>query len=105
MKLALFGKDIGKENEAYLVQLIRKLEEYKCELMVYKPFLKNIRKIGDFKNLHNSFGSYDELKGNADMVISIGGDGTLLNTVSLVRGSGIPVLGINLGRLGFLSSI
>ena len=51
------------------------------------------------------FSNHDDLKGKADMVISIGGDGTLLDTLSVVRDSGIPVLGINLGRLGFLSSI
>jgi NAD+ kinase len=45
------------------------------------------------------------LKNNADILFSIGGDGTLLDTISYVRDSGIPVLGVNLGRLGFLSSI
>ena len=42
---------------------------------------------------------------NTDMLFSIGGDGTMLDTVPFVRDSGIPILGINLGRLGFLSSI
>lgn len=105
MKLALFGKTIREDNETYLIQLLRKLEEYQCELMVYKPFLDKIHKIGTFSRLNESFTSHLELKGNADMVLSIGGDGTLLDTLSLVRDSGIPVLGINLGRLGFLSSI
>ena len=105
MKLALFGKSIREENKTYLIQLIHKLEEYQCELMVYGPFLEKMKRIGEFDNLHNAFTSHEELRGNADMLISIGGDGTLLDTVSLVRDSGIPVLGINLGRLGFLSSI
>ncbi|MEN8223832.1 MAG: NAD kinase [Bacteroidota bacterium] len=105
MKLALFGKSIREENEAYLIQLIHKLNEHECELIVYEPFLEKIKEIGTFENLDHTFNSYEELKGNADMVFSIGGDGTLLDTVSLVQDSGIPVLGINLGRLGFLSSI
>lgn len=105
MKLALYGKTIREDNETYLIQLLRKLEEYQCELMVYKPFLDKIREIGKFSKLDKSFTSHLELEGNADMVLSIGGDGTLLDTLSLVRDSGIPVLGINLGRLGFLSSI
>ncbi|HSG68274.1 MAG TPA: NAD kinase, partial [Bacteroidales bacterium] len=71
----------------------------------YGPFLESIRKIKGFESFSRAFASHAELKGNADMVFSIGGDGTLLDTVSLVRNSGIPVLGINLGRLGFLSSI
>ena len=105
MKIALFGKSINKENYSYLVQLIEKLEEHQCELMVYQPFLENLRKINDFNHTTETFTSHHELTGNADLVFSIGGDGTLLDTVSLVRDSGIPVLGINLGRLGFLSSI
>jgi NAD+ kinase len=105
MKLALFGKSITKENFSYLVQLIEKLEEYSCELMVYGPFLESIHSVGKLNYKMTPYSGHDELIGNADMVFSIGGDGTLLATVSLVRDSGIPVLGINLGRLGFLSSI
>ncbi len=105
MKLALFGKSIRKEYYPYLLQLIAKLEEYRCDLLVYGPYLDHLRKIEDFHVDVDTFSKHEELLGNADMVLSIGGDGTLLDTVSLVRDSGIPVLGINLGRLGFLSSI
>lgn len=105
MKLALFGKTIREENESYLIQLVEKLEDCDCELLVYEPFLESIRKIREFNVAVKSFRNHSDLVGNADMVFSIGGDGTLLDTVTLVRDSGIPVLGINLGRLGFLSSI
>ncbi len=105
MKLALFGKSIREEYDSYLFQLIEKLESCQCELLVYKPFLEKIRKVRDFNVEVATFSTHEELRGNADMVFSIGGDGTLLDTVNLVRDSGIPVLGINLGRLGFLSSI
>lgn len=105
MKLALFGKSIRTENYPYLIQLIDKLEAYQCELLIYGPFLDVLRKDYGFSYKTGAFSSHGELAGNADMVFSIGGDGTLLDTVSLVRDSGIPVLGINLGRLGFLSSI
>jgi NAD+ kinase len=46
-----------------------------------------------------------DLKGQADLLFSVGGDGTMLHSVRLVRDSGIPIAGINLGRMGFLSSI
>jgi len=105
MKLALFGKSIRKENYPYLLQLIDKLEEYRCDLLIYAPFLENLKKHDDFHYEAASFTNHEELIGKVDMVFSIGGDGTLLDTVSLVRDSEIPVLGINLGRLGFLSSI
>jgi NAD+ kinase len=105
MKLALFGKSIRKENYPYLHQLIDKLEAHKCELLVYKPFLEHLRNNVGFDYPAEPFSTHEELRGNADMIFSIGGDGTLLDSVSLVRDSRIPVLGINLGRLGFLSSI
>lgn len=105
MKLALFGKSIRDENYPYLLQLISILEENACELIIYKPFLEGLKASRGFECKAGLFSNHRELIGNADMVFSIGGDGTLLDTVSFVRNSGIPVLGINLGRLGFLSSI
>jgi NAD+ kinase len=52
-----------------------------------------------------TFNSYEDLKSDTDFLFSIGGDGTLLDTVFLVKDSNIPIVGINAGRLGFLSSI
>ncbi|MEE4256393.1 MAG: NAD kinase [Bacteroidales bacterium] len=105
MKLALFGKSIRDENYPYLLQLISKLEENACELIIYKPFLEELKESRGFECKAGAFSDHRELIGNAEMLFSIGGDGTLLDTVAYVRNSGIPVLGINLGRLGFLSSI
>jgi NAD+ kinase len=51
------------------------------------------------------FSDYEDIKGQLDFMISLGGDGNMLSTVALVRDSGIPIIGINLGRLGFLASI
>jgi len=54
---------------------------------------------------YSTFNSSDDLDDSFDSIISLGGDGTLLDTVTLVRDKGIPILGINYGRLGFLASI
>src|SRR5712671_719507 len=52
------------------------------------------------------YGRIDSLRGkSADLVIACGGDGTLLQTAHRFRGSGIPILGINIGYLGFITSI
>lgn len=51
------------------------------------------------------FSHHSELTGEIDFLISLGGDGTLLDTVTLVRDKALPVVGINFGRLGFLASI
>lgn len=103
--VALFGKSFDQEGAAHLQQLLDKLKMYNCRLMVYGPFFEKIEKKVAVKCDFKLFNSHDELRDSADILISVGGDGTLLDTITLVRDSGIPVLGVNLGRLGFLSSI
>lgn len=86
MKIAIFGKTIAPENEAYLQQLIRELENNHVEVV-------------------DCFNRRANLDPDIDLLFSIGGDGTLLDAVPLVGDSGIPILGINMGRLGFISSV
>ena len=74
-------------------------------MMIYEPFFKKIHEHVSFRAEPQLFSSHGEIAGKVDYLLSIGGDGTLLDTISLVRDSGIPILGINLGRMGFLSSI
>jgi len=105
MKVALFGKVFSDDGAAYLQQLIDKLHNVRCRLLIYEPFLEKIRKKIAIKCEVHSFNSHEDLKNNAELLLSVGGDGTLLDTIMLVRDSGLPVLGVNLGRLGFLSSI
>lgn len=105
MKIGLFGKNVTDKGIQYLQQLIDKLKRAQCTLLVYEPFLCQIRnKVTLVCEVH-PFNTHSELRNNCDLLFSIGGDGTMLDIISLVRDSGIPVLGINLGRLGFLSSI
>ena len=105
MNVALFGKSFSGEEAAYLQQLMDKLKSVNCSLMVYGPFFKKIQKKVAIKCPVTIFNTHEELKSDADILFSIGGDGTILDTLLLVRDSGIPILGVNLGRLGFLSSI
>lgn len=104
-KIALFGKSLEHEGIIYLQQLLDKLTILNCNLLIYEPFYRKIENKVSLKSIFSLFNTHEELKEGAEMLISIGGDGTLLDTISLVRDSGIPVLGVNLGRLGFLSSI
>lgn len=105
MKIGLFGKSFTDEGVIYLQQLIDKLKNVNCKLTVFEPFYEKIRHKVSIQCPVITFNNHHELKPNADILFSIGGDGTLLDTISYVRDSGIPVLGVNLGRLGFLSSI
>lgn len=105
MKIAIFGKSVSEAIQPYIQQLIDKLDAVDADISIYDPFYK---KIASGVNIPEDFGKFNdhkELKQCADVLFSIGGDGTFLDTLYLIRDSGIPVLGINLGRLGFLSSV
>ena len=103
MNIALFGKTIAPENGEYMRQLFLKLSENQVEMTVYKPFADIVADFVPEGVKHEVFHSHADLK--ADLLFSIGGDGTILDTVPFVLDSGMPVVGINMGRLGFLSSI
>jgi NAD+ kinase len=101
--IALFGKTLTPENGEYMRQLFAKLYDNNAEMTLYKPFVDNVASYIPEGVTYSTFNSHADLK--ADMLFSIGGDGTILDTVPFVLDSGIPVLGINMGRLGFLSSV
>ncbi len=105
MKVAIFGKSFSDDGVFYLQQLIDKLISVNCTIMVYEPYLRKIENKVAINCPYTIFKSHNELNAGADILFSIGGDGTLLDTLTLVRNSNIPILGVNLGRLGFLSSI
>ncbi len=103
MKIAIFGKKYSAEDKGYLKVLIDKLKETDAQLCIYKPYYDSLPSDLDFPYNLEFFSTHKDL--SCKILISIGGDGTILDTVPFVRNSGIPILGINLGRLGFLSSI
>ena len=84
-------------------RLFNELSDNQVEIAVYQPFADLVKTFVPEGVNYTVFHSHDDL--NADILFSIGGDGTILDTVPFVRDSGMPVLGINMGRLGFLSSI
>ena len=103
--IALYGKTLGQEHASYLQLLVDKLKDSGYKLALYKPFWEKIQKLVELKGTFDLYENHHELAGQVDYLFSIGGDGTLLDTITLIRDSGIPVLGINMGRLGFLSSV
>jgi len=105
MKVALFGKDYKGDQQKYLQQIIDKLVLNNVDLSLFQPFYDKLKNSLILPDRISFFNSYSDLKEDTDMLFSIGGDGTILDTVPYVRDSGIPILGFNLGRLGFLSSV
>ena len=104
MEIALFGTTFNEAKAVYVQHLINKLEQENVDLIIESQFSELLSDI-KFKNEYSTFDTPQELKENADIILSIGGDGTLLATITLVRDSGIPILGINTGTLGFISSV
>lgn len=105
MKVALFGKNLADSSAQDLNKLLACFKQEEDLIFLHQNF-KAIEKSLDqlTKNRADYFSSYEDLKTDFDFLISIGGDGTFLDSTLLVRDLNIPILGINTGRLGFLSN-
>ncbi len=105
MNVALFGKTISTDDTPYLQEFIDRLTNLKGIIYLYKPFFNTLQKTIRFDRQPIMFTTQQEIRDKVEYLFSIGGDGTLLNTITLIGDSGIPVIGINIGKLGFLSGI
>ncbi len=105
MKFAVYGKQLAEAVLPLLQTLVEKLEPAGGPLYFYEPFFKSIGGRLRFNSLPLVFTNQDDIRGKVDILFSIGGDGTMLDALTLVGDSGILLTGINMGRLGFLSSI
>ena len=105
MKIAIYARNTNDNVSEHIQLLFDKLNEYKVEILFYEPFYNFIKtKLAVAGNV-KTFTSHSDLEGNVNYLLSLGGDGTLLETLTFVRDSEIPVLGINTGRLGFLANV
>ena len=106
MQIAIYGRKFGKQFTTFADTFFKQLKKNNIQISIYEPFYNFILSNTEIDpKPARLFTSYDDLARDCDFVFSIGGDGTILETVTLVRDSGIPVLGINSGRLGFLANI
>lgn len=105
MKVALFGKAFTDDRFNYLQLLINKLQTEGVSMIIADEFYKFIESRVVFNSPVSTFNKQTDLAGEIDFLISVGGDGTMLDAITYIGDSGIPVLGINLGRMGFLSAI
>lgn len=104
MKIAIYGIDIKGNKAESIKQTIEALNNDQNELWLHQrfcPLLSNSQQ----KLVNQTFSCPDQIDESFDLFITIGGDGTILNSVRYVYGKNIPVAGINSGRLGFLTSI
>lgn len=105
MKVAIYSRGLDFEQENPLLLLLEELTRYDTTILIFHELLKRFTLPRELHEKVVPFATSDDLDGQIDCLISLGGDGTLLDTVTLVKDKNIPILGINFGRLGFLASI
>ncbi|MBD1394575.1 NAD kinase [Mucilaginibacter glaciei] len=105
MNIAVYGRQFNDASVfPFIRQVFDSLLQHNVNIYLHQQLNDNLQGNIDtsgFKVLKTG----DPIKGIVDVFITIGGDGTLLDMVTLIRDSGVPVIGINFGRLGFLASI
>ena len=106
MKAVIFGKKIDKDFLIHFWDLINSIECNQIEYLIFQPLSDHLSKVWNLDlRCNGTFSKPDEIPLDTDIVFSIGGDGTFLEAVSFVREKGIPIVGVNTGRLGFLADI
>lgn len=105
MKVAIYGQYYQNSTEPIIRDIFVFFNQNNVEMVIEADFLKMLYEKQLIKKEYKTFKSYKELDSSFDLLLSIGGDGTILRAATLVRKSGIPILGINAGRLGFLASV
>jgi NAD+ kinase len=105
MKVAIYSRGGENVQPADLQNLTDKLATVKISTVIHEDIFNQVSHALHDVSSFNTFKDSDDLDDTFDCLVSLGGDGTLLDTVTLVRDKNIPVLGINFGRLGFLASL
>jgi NAD+ kinase len=105
MKIAIFGQYYQNDTRPIIRDIFVFFNANNVEIVIEKKFLEILYQEEIVKKEYKTFANYKELDTSFDMLLSIGGDGTILRAATYVRDLGIPILGINAGRLGFLASV
>ena len=105
MRIAIYSRGIENNQHQDIRLLLDELAKRGVEPVFYQDFFNQFYSSVDIKAKYSTFNSSEDLDDSISCIMSLGGDGTLLDTVTLVRDRGTPVVGINYGRLGFLANI
>ena len=105
MKAAIYSRIMEDDQQQDVQLFFDELEKQKIEPVIFHNFFEEIKDIIHLPSKTQTFSLSEDLTPDIEFIISLGGDGTLLDTVTLVRDKPISIMGINFGRLGFLASI
>ncbi len=103
MKVAVHSKYFEPQKLPYILQILEEITKRKFQLEISTALQQQLLSFDVVIPPYSLFSGYKDLKGT-NLMISAGGDGTILDTVTLVRDKNIPILGINTGTLGFLAT-
>jgi NAD+ kinase len=101
MKVAIYSRGLDAGQEQQLHVLLLELKKHFIGAVIYAPLASQYQ----LQQEHELFTNPSDLTNQIECLISLGGDGTILDAVTFVKNSNIPILGINFGRLGFLASL
>ncbi len=105
MKAAVYSRVFEDEQQKDVQLFFNELAIQKIEPVIYQDFFEQIKNKIDLPAATTIFSDSDDLTEETEFIISLGGDGTLLDTITMVKGKPVAIMGINFGRLGFLASI
>jgi NAD+ kinase len=105
MKVAIYGRKVNKQTSPYFVEVLKILEDFGWNVILEEELKQILINKTGISDKFDTFKTYNDFHAGFDLAISMGGDGTFLKTVSYIRNSGVPIMGINTGRLGFLANI
>jgi NAD+ kinase len=105
MKIAVYGPLYNERSKSTIKILIEYLKNRSVDVFFEKDFYESVLKISNIDIESFSCDTFKSLDNSFDLLISIGGDGTILRAITYVKDLNIPIVGINTGRLGFLATI
>ena len=106
MKIALYGKEFSEDFKEKITGMFRQFKDFQADIYIHDRFKQILERSGLTDYTFTSvYTDQEGLPGDTEVLLSLGGDGTFLETLRFVIKRKVPVLGINTGRLGFLANI
>ncbi|SFU50907.1 NAD+ kinase [Pustulibacterium marinum] len=105
MKIGIYGQYYHDNSASHIKNLLETLESRNVDFTIKDDYLKLLSQEISIEKNYKTFSSFEELDTSFELFITIGGDGTILRAITYIRDLGIPILGINTGRLGFLATV
>jgi NAD+ kinase len=105
MNVAIYSQKVNRHNLPYFKEIISIFNDFGWNPVFEKELKEQLVAKMDLSEKTDEFSSHHDFHAGIDVTISIGGDGTFIKSVGFIRDSGVPILGINTGRLGFLANI